>query len=272
MFNQTNQANSLATNPSEPVSTTEQFKFQPSKDSENQTSQVSCLSGNFKFLESWNLPRKFYGSTKYRPENELNSLMTSDASNSSTDLSLKSKPQTAGTSVGASDEKSSLGYGSSSGRMVDDGSGTESSSGENSARNIETTPVAVRRSRIIRKASKEESSRYLPVLQLSTANMKKHDLEQALMIPHENPKLAYIGNGSLKRNKSSESLNWKGRNGRKSVKVKLPTVYSSLNRSFPLPKPQDIEVYSQEPDNVFLESRASDSATSLSPEFSSNEN
>lgn len=262
------------TNTSESVTAAEKFPFQSIKESENQSGQVSCLGGNFKFLESWNLPRKFYGSAKYRPENELNSLMTSDASNSSTDLSLKSKPQTAGTSVGASDEKSSLGYGSSSGRMVDDGSGTESSSGENSARNIETTPVALRRSRNLRKSSsesKEESSRYLPVLQLSTANMKKHDLEQALMLPHESPKLAYIGNG-LKRNKSTESLNWKTRNGRKNVKVKLPTVFSSLNRSFPLPKPQDIEVYSQEPDNVFLESRASDSATSMSPEFSSNEN
>lgn len=234
------------------------------------------------------------GSKQSKLDCDLSALDNSENSTSSTDLSLKSKSQTASTSVGASlDEKSFSGGSSSvesgSGRIVDDGFGSEDSNGtrksnlkrksgtipEHEIKDFEesksTTPV---------EGNHSSNLKYLPVLKLSTANMKKHDLELAQMDPSErgNTKFTNIGAAAAAEEMSSNTESSESKRRRSSRKkrksLKLPAITSALDRRFPLPNPKQIELYTQGSDTVHLDPRpysSNDSSTPISTEESSAE-
>ncbi|KAL6022966.1 hypothetical protein ACNR90_003042 [Candidozyma auris] len=150
------------------------------------------------------------GSKQSKLDCDLSALDNSENSTSSTDLSLKSKSQTASTSVGASlDEKSFSGGSSSvesgSGRIVDDGFGSEDSNGtrkSNSKRKSGTIPeheikdFEESKSTTPVEGNHSSNLKYLPVSKLSTANMKKHDLELAQMDPSERGNTKFINIGA----------------------------------------------------------------------------
>ncbi|QWU90268.1 hypothetical protein CA3LBN_004629 [Candidozyma haemuli] len=192
-------------------------------------------------------PQSMVSSSKLpKLDSELNAFNNSETSGSSTDLSLKSKSQTASTSVGASlDEKSSSGISSStdsgSGKNTDDGSGSDDSSGLSKG-SFKHKPSAIpeqdmKDSEDSKSPTPVETShpphlKYLPVQKLSTANMKKHDLELAQMSPseREGSKFTNIGAAaaaaeSSSNTESSESKRRKrSRNKRK--RLKLPEISS----------------------------------------------
>lgn len=211
------------------------------------------------------------GSGSPKHENELVALDNSESSGSTTDLSLKSKSQTASTSVGASlDEKSTSGVSSSnesaSGKLTDDGSGSDDCvSGEkNGSKNHpvilehELEESEESKSPTPVESSKPAHLKYLPVQKLSTANMKKHDLELAQMGPleRENAKFASIGVPTAPDGLSSNTSEHKQSHPRsKRRKLKLPSITSALDRKFPLPNPRQIELYTQADDSVRLDPR-----------------
>lgn len=231
-------------------------------------------------------------SKPYRRDADLTSLSNSDGSY--TDLSLRSKSNTASTSMGASSyEKSSSGIPSSneSGKNMDDGSASESSGGDNNP-----GPVIMNKDLIPEGRAKEDedsespipmstspsNANFLPIQKLSIANMKAHNLEQAKM-KTSMPSVNYGGGGddtmSLKCLDSTKftvprKRKRKVRRGRGRRSCKLPVVASSLGRQFPLPNPQEIELYSRKDDAVHLDLRSSSkssSSPSTGADFSSSE-
>ncbi|KAM3122834.1 hypothetical protein ACQ2H7_003936 [Candidozyma auris] len=234
------------------------------------------------------------GSKQSKLDCDLSALDNSENSTSSTDLSLKSKSQTASTSVGASlDEKSFSGGSSSvesgSGRIVDDGFGSEDSNGtrkSNSKRKSGTIPeheikdFEESKSTTPVEGNHSSNLKYLPVSKLSTANMKKHDLELAQMDPSErgNTKFTNIGAAAAAEEMSSNTESSESKRRRSSRKkrksLKLPAITSALDRRFPLPNPKQIELYTQGSDTVHLDPRpysSNDSSTPISTEESSAE-
>ncbi|KAM3116858.1 hypothetical protein RJF_5015 [Candidozyma auris] len=234
------------------------------------------------------------GSKQSKLDCDLSALDNSENSTSSTDLSLKSKSQTASTSVGASlDEKSFSGGSSSvesgSGRIVDDGFGSEDSNGtrkSNSKRKSGTIPeheikdFEESKSTTPVEGNHSSNLKYLPVSKLSTANMKKHDLELAQMDPSErgNTKFTNIGAAAAAEEMSSNTESSESKRRRSSRKkrksLKLPAITSALDRRFPLPIPKQIELYTQGSDTVHLDPRpysSNDSSTPISTEESSAE-
>lgn len=170
-----------------------------------------------------------------------------------TDLSLKNKSQTPHTSVGTSIE-GSLGAVSSneSGKNLDGGSPSENSgtegkdsAGDDSKASSSPSPLPV-------------DLGYLPVEKLSMANMKKHDKELALMNPPSRHAKRMTKLDSLPESLEDISvlkLHAKKKKKREGSQYKLPKISSSLDRSFPLPNPRQIELYSQEDEKVDLDSR-----------------
>lgn len=240
-------------------------------------------------------PQSMVSSSKLpKLDSELNAFNNSETSGSSTDLSLKSKSQTASTSVGASlDEKSSSGISSStdsgSGKNTDDGSGSDDSSGLSKG-SFKHKPSAIpeqdmKDSEDSKSPTPVETShpphlKYLPVQKLSTANMKKHDLELAQMSPleREGSKFTNIGAAAaaaeLSSNTESSESKRRKRSRNKRKRLKLPEISSGLDRKFPLPNPRQIELYTRGEDSVHLDPRpysGKDSSTPISTEGSSTE-
>lgn len=160
----------------------------------------------------------------------------SEASSLSTDLSLRAKSQSTSTSIFMPMDDKSLSLlcvgKDKEDRSLSDG---DTSSGS-------------RTSVVERRPALEDIPSGEAVLRLSTANMKKHDLEQEMS---EDPasRLARI----LLKDNPKRRRRRKRRNGVK--KVKLPGVESLMERTFPLPSPQQIERYSHEEDSVHLAPR-----------------
>lgn len=227
-------------------------------------------------------------------ESELNAFNNSETSGSSTDLSLKSKSQTASTSVGASIDGKSLSGNSSSldsgsGKNTDDGSGSDDS-GAVPKESYKHKPSAIPEHEM--KESEESKSptpvepshpphlRYLPVLKLSTANMKKHDLELAQLGPLKRNETKFTNIGAaaaaaeLSSNTESSESKRRKRSRNKRKRFKLPEITSGLDRKFPLPNPKQIELYTRGEDSVHLDPRpycVKDSSTPASTEGSSTE-
>jgi len=218
-------------------------------------------------------------------DNDLTSLSNSDGSY--TDLSLRSKSNTATTSVGASSyEKGSSGISSSneSARNIDDGSTSESSGGD-SSNNIGCIPE-MKPSEVDDDSQSPTpivttptNANFLPIQKLSIANMKAHDLEQASLkltaqaYPRNN-----VVNKSSKSTVSSPNFTVPKKRKKKARKrqrkCKLPVVASSLGRQFPLPNPKEIELYSRKEEAVHLDPRTNDktsSSSSTGAELSSSE-
>lgn len=215
-------------------------------------------------------------SKPYKFENDFTS---SNSDGSTTDLSLRSKSQTATTSNPTSAyEKSSSSVPSSneSGKNNDDGSTSESSGGE--------TNTMVHKDSIPEDDIKEDSlsptpsansvsnANFLPIQKLSIANMKAHDLEQEKI---SQPRLKFEKMDSTKKMprpiipRKRLKQRYRGRR-----KCKLPVVASSLGRHFPLPNPKEIELYSQKADAVQLGRRTQsiqDSSSSPTADMSSSE-
>lgn len=268
---------------------------------QNPESQVNHRHAPFKSKDpSGTYDRNLYehlraipsSSKSHKYENELNALDNSETSGSSTDLSLKSKSQTASTSLGASlDEKSSLGLssGNETGKL-DDGSGSGSDDSSSKGDNKRKATTAGDHKSFNESKSPTPISnlnpphlKYLPVQKLSTANMKKHDLELAQMNnspTSESAQFTDIGaaaaaeQGSSNTNTNSSGTKKRRRKRSKRAKLKLPVISSSLDRNFPLPNPKQIELYSQGSDSVHLDPRpysGKESSTPASTENSSTE-
>lgn len=188
----------------------------------------------------------------------------SDASGSLTDLSLKSKSQTASMSMGASmDSSLGMNSGNESGKYNDDGSPSDNSNGESGKGSISESL----KDSMSPSPPESRSTGYRPVEKLSMANMKKHDRELALMQP---PRRVYglnnLGTGFPQSLATADSLEKKKMLKTKKAKLMLPRITSSLDRSFPLPNPHQIEIYFHKDEKVGLETRPSSAQNSSSPD------
>lgn len=100
---------------------------------------------------------------------------------------------------------------------------------------------------------------YQPVQKLSRANMKKHDLELA-QLPTSKPQDSLSTYAVTHPNYTEEPK----RKRRK--RLKLPVISLALDRTFPLPNPKQIELYTQGEDEVRLDPRPYKSSTPSSTE------
>lgn len=207
----------------------------------------------------------------------------SNSDGSFTDLSFKGKSNTATTSIGASSyEKRSSANPSSneSAKNIDDGSTSESSGADNNC----ASPMKMNSGSVPEINPKDgeyesqsptpvvtlpNSANFLPIQKLSIANMKAHDIEQAnLKFGMLNfPKVKVLESSS---NSLAAYLNLtvpkkrKKKARRRQRKCKLPVVTSSLGRHFPLPNPNEIEIYSHKEDTVHLDPRSNELTSSSS--------
>lgn len=191
------------------------------------------------------------------------------------------KSNTATTSFGASSyDKSSSGSSNESAKNMDDGSTSDSSGADKinssgmvlksgSMPQIKPRDADVDSQSPTPVVTSPNSANFLPIQKLSIANMRAHDLEQA------NFKLAALKYPAVKSvdefsDCPASSLKFtvpkkrKRKARKRKRKCTLPVVASLLGRQFPLPNPQEIELYSLKEDSVHLDPRSSE-ITSSSP-------
>ncbi|OBA23496.1 hypothetical protein METBIDRAFT_29948 [Metschnikowia bicuspidata var. bicuspidata NRRL YB-4993] len=204
-----------------------------------------------------------------RSEAGLGSVLASDTSGNLTDLSLRSRGHTAGTSAGTP----ALDGRAAAKTSANDGSASDNSASDNSASldsGFANTPgpagMARKDSDLLSLSSSASVSKLNGAgEQLSWANMKEHDRQWAELshnhehvVPVDGP---VDGPAKLSLEDRADSLSDGYRRRRKR---RLPTVSSSLDRSFPLPNPQQIEMYSQQYDSVDLDTRSTSPQNSSS--------
>lgn len=181
-----------------------------------------------------------------------------------TDLSLKSKPQTADTSTGDSPSDPRVNSGTDSGKITGDDDSVSDASNFSGNKQEERKDSSDALSLSL-SASKNSSAP-----KLSRANMEEHDRQWAeipvgsdrmhLDLPQQSldeksEHVAQTATSSTKRKKTRKS--------KKRIRA-LPNVSLSLDRLFPLPSPRQIELYLQAYDNVELDTRSTSPQTNSS--------
>lgn len=221
----------------------------------------------------------------------MNSLTASEGSGSITDLSLRSRPVTASTSIrdyadGRNSAEATT-SGTDSGKNNDDGdmegSVSDNSSGDGRQKNLLLSLLIELRKNRSKSNGKNEANAQLVAngQKLSRANMKKHDRQWALLYSNngrdgDTEKPIDARDGRKERTNSSEetsdsldnqtksSGSKSRRKKKKKRRVSLPGVSSSLCRSFPLPGPAQIEDYLKAYDSVDLNTRSNSPQNSSS--------
>lgn len=184
-------------------------------------------------------------------------LVSQSTSGQSTDLSLKSKFHNTNSSVESSLDCPQPMSGTDSGKHIDG-----EDSGSDNVNSDEMSSRLRQSSEDSQKTSESEASLLLRQesgtgQQLSRANMKEHDRQWAKFSGNGKYQLDKIKqNSEGQRDRHSSNSLPEETSGTKRRKSILPIVYSSLDRSFPLPNPQQIELYSQVYDNVDLDTRS----------------